>query len=49
MVALRILIAIFLVSVTVWLIVRFAPLVGNFLGNILSEIFENNSKEDQKE
>ena len=48
MVALRILIAIFLISVTMWLIVSFAPLVGNFLGNILSEMFENNSKEDQK-
>lgn len=46
MVALRILVAMFLVSVTIWLVIKFAPAVGDFLGKVLYKLLSCNSKKE---
>lgn len=47
LIALRILIGLFLLILTVWLIIRYAPTVGNVLGNILVDLLFHNSKNDR--
>lgn len=47
MIALRIMIGLFLLSLTVWLVIRYAPAVGDLLGDILVDLLSCNSKKEE--
>ncbi len=46
-IALRILIGVFLLGLTAWLIIRYAPAVGNFIGNLLIDLLSCHSKKER--
>jgi len=46
-IALRILIAVVLLGVTMWLIARYAPVVGDWMGRALADILSCNSKKEE--